>query len=235
MATTSSMTRAEEIYQRLRADIINGRHEPGSRLRVEALKEKYGASSGVLREALPRLVGQGLATFAPQQGFRVVTVSPERLEELTEARVFIETHLVRESVTAGTIEWESDLLAAHHHLARVPLFGDADEINEGWLTAHARFHRVLLEGCSNRQLRDIATQLREAAEVYRCWARTPTEHSNRDIAAEHKTICERAIERDVPGVVEALSRHINTTTHLLLNDYGRREEENKQDRGPSSP
>ncbi|MCO8305041.1 GntR family transcriptional regulator, partial [Streptomyces sp. RKCA744] len=150
MATTSSMTRAEEIYQRLRADILNGRHEPGSRLRVEALKEKYGASSGVLREALPRLVGQGLATFAPQQGFRVVTVSPEHLEELTEARVFIETHLVRESVTAGTIEWESDLLAAHHHLARVPFFGDTGEINEGWLNAHARFHRVLLEGCPNR-------------------------------------------------------------------------------------
>ncbi|GAA1087134.1 FCD domain-containing protein [Streptomyces javensis] len=124
---------------------------------------------------------RGLATFAPQQGFRVVTVSPERLEELTEARVFIETHLVRESVTTGTIEWESDLLAAHHHLARSPFAGDAGEINEGWLNAHARFHRVLLEGCPNRRLRGIAT-------------------------------------------------------HLLLNDYGRHEEEeeSEQRRGPSS-
>ncbi|WP_374104643.1 GntR family transcriptional regulator [Streptomyces sp. GESEQ-4] len=107
-----SMSRAEEIYQRLRSDILNGRLAPGSRLRVEALKGNYGASSGVLREALPRLAGQGLATFAPQQGFRVVTVSPEHLKELTEARVFIETHVVRESVTIGTIGWESDLLGS---------------------------------------------------------------------------------------------------------------------------
>ncbi|MGY4923135.1 GntR family transcriptional regulator [Streptomyces sp. 900105755] len=234
MTTTRSMTRAEEIYRRLRADILNGRHEPGSRLRVEALKDTYGASSGVLREALPRLVGQGLATFAPQQGFRVVTVSPERLQELTEARVFIETHVVQESVTAGTIEWESDLLAAHHHLARTPYFSDDGALSERWLNAHARFHRVLLEGCPNRQLRDIATQLRDAAEVYRCWARTPAEHGHRDVAAEHKMICDRAIARDVPGVVEALSQHINITTQLLLDDYGRHEEKGKEDPGPPS-
>ncbi|WP_344563537.1 hypothetical protein [Streptomyces axinellae] len=46
------------------------RHEPGSRPRVEVLEEMYGAGSGVLRAALPRLVGKGPAIFAPQQGFR---------------------------------------------------------------------------------------------------------------------------------------------------------------------
>ncbi|MEE4423361.1 hypothetical protein [Streptomyces bugieae] len=40
------------------------------------------------------------------------------------------------------------------------------------------------------------------------------------------------IARDVPGVVEALSQHINITTQLLLNDYGRHEEKGKQDPGP---
>ncbi|MFB7595011.1 GntR family transcriptional regulator [Streptomyces sp. NPDC056160] len=233
MATASPMTRAEEIYRRLRADILNGRHEPGSRLRVEALKERYGASSGVLREALPRLVGQGLATFAPQQGFRVVTVSPELLRELTEARVVIETHVVRESVTHGTVEWESDLLAAHHQLARTAFAGEDGEIEERWLSAHARFHRVLLEGCSNRKLRDIAAQLRDSAEVYRCWARTPTERGARDVAAEHKEICDRAIARDATGVVEALGRHINSTTRLLLDGCGGDEGDGPGGRGAS--
>lgn len=233
MTTARPMTRAEEIYLRLRADILNGRLEPGSRLRVEALKDRYGASSGVLREALPRLVGQGLATFAPQQGFRVVTVSTELLRELTEARVVIETHVVRESVTRGTIEWESDLLAAHHHLARTSFVGDDGEIDERWLSAHARFHRVLLEGCPNRRLRDIATQLREAAEVYRCWARTPAENSARDVAAEHKVICDRAIARDVSGTAEALGEHINRTTQLLLSAYGQGEGDGPRDHDPS--
>jgi len=216
MTRAGSTTRVEDVYQRLRADILNGRHEPGSRLRVEALKEEYGASSGVLREALPRLVGQGLATFAPQQGFRVVEVSTATLRDLTAARVVIETHVVRESLTHGTIEWESDVLAAHHNLARTPFVDENGAINERWLSAHARFHQALLDGCPNQHLRQVATQLREAAEVYRCWARRPTEHSDRDTAAEHRIICERALERDVPGTVEALRNHIELTTELLL-------------------
>ncbi|MEV0398481.1 GntR family transcriptional regulator [Actinoallomurus sp. NPDC050550] len=220
MTGARSTTRVEDVYQRLRADILNGRHEPGSRLRVEALKDHYGASSGVLREALPRLVGQGLATFAPQQGFRVVEVSPTALRDLTEARVVIETHVVRESLTHGSIEWESDLLAAHHNLARTTFTDSEGAINERWLSAHARFHQALLEGCPNRQLREMATQLRESAEVYRCWAREPAEHSGRDVAAEHKLICERAIERDVPGTVDALRDHIELTTKLMLDEHG---------------
>ncbi|WP_214410266.1 GntR family transcriptional regulator [Sphaerisporangium fuscum] len=222
MTAARSTTRVEDVYQRLRADILNGRHRPGSRLRVEALKDDYGASSGVLREALPRLVGQGLATFAPQQGFRVIEVSPAALRDLTQARVVIETHVVAESLRDGSIEWESDLLAAHHNLARAPFAGADGAINERWLSAHARFHQVLLEGCRNQRLREMATQLRESSEVYRCWAREPTEHSGRDIAAEHRLLCERAIERDVPGTVEALRDHIERTTTILLDEYGRR-------------
>ncbi|MGW4092686.1 GntR family transcriptional regulator [Nocardia sp. NPDC004750] len=219
MAHAPSTTRVEDVYLRLRADILNGRHEPGSRLRVEALKGDYDASSGVLREALPRLVGQGLATFAPQQGFRVVDVSPADLRDLTEARVVIETHVVRESLTHGTVEWESDLLAAHHNLARTPYIDANGAINERWLSAHSRFHQALLEGCPNRKLRQTATQFRDSAEVYRCWAREPTEHSDRDVAAEHRLLCERAIERDIPGTVEALRDHIELTTKLLLEAY----------------
>ncbi|GAA1959477.1 GntR family transcriptional regulator [Amycolatopsis minnesotensis] len=222
MTGARSTTRAEDVYQRLRAHILNGRHEPGSRLRVEALKDDYGASSGVLREALPRLVGQGLATFAPQQGFRVIEVAPDTLRDLTDARVVVETHVVRDSVAHGTIEWESDLLAAHHNLARTAFADEGGAINERWLTAHARFHETLLAGCANRHLREVATQLRESAEVYRCWARTSGEHSNRDVAAEHKLMCERAIERDVPGTVEVLSDHIELTTKLLLDEYRNR-------------
>ncbi|MER6759109.1 MULTISPECIES: GntR family transcriptional regulator [Amycolatopsis] len=222
MTGARSTTRVEDVYLRLRADILNGRHAPGSRLRVEALKGDYDASSGVLREALPRLVGQGLATFAPQQGFRVIDVSPDTLQDLTEARVVVETYVVRESLAHGSIEWESDLLAAHHNLARTTFADESDAINERWLTAHARFHQVLLEGCPNQHLRAVATQLRESAEVYRCWARTSSEDSHRDVVAEHRLICERAIERDVPGTVEALRDHIELTTKLLLDDYRNR-------------
>nr|BFD87230.1 hypothetical protein StreXyl84_66310 [Streptomyces sp. Xyl84] len=147
-----------------------------------------------------------------------MAVSPAALRDLTGARVVIETHVVREAVRHGTIAWESDLIAAHHHLARTAFAGEDGAINESWLSAHARFHETLLAGCPNLHLRQVASQLRDSAEVYRCWARTPTEHSPRDVPAEHKLICERAIARDAEGTAEALREHIELTTALMLEE-----------------
>jgi DNA-binding GntR family transcriptional regulator len=215
MVKTASSTRADLVYQRLRADILNGRLQPGSRLRVEALGKLYGASSGVLREALPRLAGQGLAVLAPQQGFRVVSVSIEDLMHLTEARLTIETLVLSHSLREGGTEWEASLVASHHQLSRTPQYADDGDVNEEWSAAHVRFHSALLEGCSNLRLLSITESLRDAAEVYRYWSSKPGENHHRDVAAEHKAICDCALERDVAGAVDALRAHIETTTRLV--------------------
>ncbi|MGH3277489.1 MAG: GntR family transcriptional regulator, partial [Streptosporangiaceae bacterium] len=114
-------TRADQAFQRLRADILHGRFAPGSRLRIESLSQAYGLSSGVIREALPRLVGEGLAVASPQQGVRVVSVDMEDLAQLTDAAVEVETLVLRRSLAEGSIQWESNVVASHHQLSRQTL------------------------------------------------------------------------------------------------------------------
>ena len=138
------------------------------------------------------------------------------LRHLTEARVTIETQVLRQSIEAGDSAWEADVLAAHHRLSRTPMYAANGDIDDEWASVHADYHRVLLEGCANERLRGVASSLREAAEVYRYWSKTPGEIHHRDIAAEHQQICDLALARDVDGAVEALRQHIETTTDLLL-------------------
>lgn len=226
--TAKSSTRADEVYRRLRSDILNGRLEPGSRLRVEALSETYGVSSGVLREALPRLAGQGLTVLVPQQGFRVVSVSAEDLLHLTEARVAIETLVLRQSVTLGTTEWEANLVASHHHLVRTPEYEANGDVNEEWASAHVRFHESLLAGCPNLRLRSIGESLREAAEVYRYWSSGPGVMHHRNIEAEHKAIFDRALARDADGAAIAVQDHIEATTRLLLDELETEERQGRE-------
>lgn len=216
MPAKPTSTRADEVYRRLRADILNGRLEPGSPLRMGALCEAYGVSSGVLREALPRLVGQGLVTSVPQQGFRVVSVSEEDLLHLTEARAAIETQVLRQSMASGGIEWESDVLAIGHLLNNTSYLAGNGDINEEWQDAHGKFHNALLSGCPNPHLRALAISLRDLAEVYLSWSRRPGEARSRNISAEHQEISERVLARDVDGAVAALRRHIELTAQLLL-------------------
>ena len=210
------------MHALLRRDIRSGKYPPGSRLAAAALQERYGASSGLLREVLPRLVAEGLAVAKPQRGYWVISVSPEDLRHLTEARVLIETTVLRQSIQDGDIAWESRALAAHHTLVNTAvLTADGSAVNEDWLEAHARFHSELLAGAANLRLRSLADSLRDITEVYRCWSGRSARSGERSaaaVAAEHKSLLDATLARDANLAVAELTLHIGRTTkHLLAN------------------
>jgi DNA-binding GntR family transcriptional regulator len=211
-------TRAERAYQQIRSDILTGHFLPGQRLLFTDLGSRYGTSVGVLREGLSRLAEQGLVVSQPQQGFHVTPVIPQDLQDLTEARVEIETLTFRKAMQSGDLAWESRLVAAHHVLDGTPELtaDDPQQVNEAWAIAHTEFHRVLLEGCPNRRLREIAAALRDASEVYRRWSRHLGGEQGRDIPGEHRALLKAAIDRDIPGGTALLARHIEYTTNAVL-------------------
>jgi DNA-binding GntR family transcriptional regulator len=205
-------TRAEAVFRRLRHDILTGFYAPGAKLAFAGLRGRYDASIGVLREALPRLVEQGLVTNEAQLGFRVVTVSPGSLRHLTEARCAIETLVAGQSATAGDLAWESRLVAAHHALSRSGPPG----AREQWMARHEAFHAALLAGCPNPYLIESAGRLRAIAEVYRYWSAGEAERVHRDIDGEHSAILGAALAHDAAGCARLLTSHVQRTTDLLL-------------------
>lgn len=211
-------TRAEEVYARLRADILAGRLRPGARLPFAELCSRYGTSVGVVREGLSRLTEQDLVVAEPQLGYRVKSVSSEDLKHLTNARVEIETLVLRSALSRGDLSWESDVVAAYHRLARTP-HEDAQDparMSEDWATAHAAYHATLLAGCPNPRLRAIALGLRDSAELYRRLSMPVGRGTARDIASEHQALLEAALARDPDRSTTVLSEHLQRTAQILL-------------------
>lgn len=213
---SAAPTRASVVLQRLRSDVLNGRLAPGSKLGFAELGARYNVSSGVLREVLPRLVEQGLATSEAQLGFRVIDVSVDNLTQLTDARVALETLGIREAVAHGDITWESEVVAKHHALERIGRTVTGPEISEDWLVAHEAFHLAILAGCGNTYLYDAAARLRSISEVYRCWSTPESLRTHRDIEAEHRAIMEAAVGRDADLAVGLSERHIRLTIELAI-------------------
>ncbi len=163
----AATAQADEIFRRLRVDILKGRWEPRSGLPFDELSACYGTSGGVLREVLPRLAGQSPVVSEPQPGFRVVPVSVQDLRHLTEARVAIETLALRQLVTWGAVRRELAPLAAHRTLSRTPPYGEDGLIDPEWLAAHARFPSVLVAptpGCGLSPTRRV-TRWRSAGRA----------------------------------------------------------------------
>ena len=219
MATTR--TKAERVYEVLRADILAGRLHPGARLRYAELCDRYETSTGVLREAMLRLSEQGLVKGEPQQGFQVVDLSIEDLRDLTGARVVLESLALRSALADGDIEWESRILASHHRLSRTAQYDadDPDRLSDEWVAEHAEFHRALLDGCTNRRIKEVASSLRDSAELYRRWSLPLGKGADRDVAAEHDELLQAVLDRDTDRAVQSLTNHITATSNILLDSY----------------
>ncbi len=213
----ASGTRTEQVYRRLKADILGGKVEPGSALPFARLKDDYGASMGVLREALMRLSAEGLTVNQPQFGFKVISLSLADLADLTATRCMIESKVLKDAVTHGDLEWETRVLSAHHRMERTQKFdtGDGSAVTAAWAQAHQAFHKALLSGARSQRMQAIAANLRAAAEVYRQWS-IPFEVVRRDVSAEHREILDLALARDAEQAAAALVRHLSTTRDLIL-------------------
>ena len=82
-------------YDELRAMIVDGRLAPGARVGQAELAEALGISRGSVREALRRLVGDGLVEFEVNRGFFVADLGLGRVLERLEVRLHLEPVLAR--------------------------------------------------------------------------------------------------------------------------------------------
>jgi len=219
-ATTerAASTRTESVYDELRAELLNlnGPYEPGQRLKLLDLGQRFGASLSVIREALTRLAEQGLLVATPQRGFSVRELSVPDLADLTRVRVQLETLAFRQAVREGDVAWETAIVASHHTLERTPAVGPDGLISETWAVTHRAFHQALLSGCGSPRLESITTGLRDSSELYRRWYWALTDDHARDIPAEHRALRDLAVSRDADAGVELLTEHIERAPRELI-------------------
>lgn len=206
---------SEQVYDQLREAILRGRFEPGEPLKPQELAGRYGVSLAVVREALVRVVGEGLAERLPNRGFAVPAFSARRWQEIAEARRTIEPVVLRLAIECGDLEWEARVRAAHHRLARTPLYvpEEGEYLSGAWSEAHRTFHRTLLEGCGNAVLLDTFDRMWTASELGRRWSAHHT--PDRDAADEHRQLEEAALSRDIDTAVDVLTRHLTLTAAVL--------------------
>ncbi|MBT9487940.1 MAG: GntR family transcriptional regulator [Rubrivivax sp.] len=212
-------TRATSLYDQLRSDLLGGALEPGSKLAIEALAERYETSATPLREALNRLVADGLVERREQRGFVVAGISADDLAEITQTRVWLEEIALRESIAAQSTAWEENLVLAHHRLARTPRSLSAEQFvdNPDWEPLHRAFHRALIAGCGSRWLLGFCEQLADQHHRYRRLS-APRAFSKRGVKTEHQQLVEAALAGRAAAAVALLRAHFQRTEKIIRDD-----------------
>ncbi len=202
---------------RLRADIIHCVFKPGEKLRIQSLCERYGMNASAIREALSRLVADELVDALDQKGFRVAPVSPGDLQDLTQARINIESMALKRAIEIGDPKWEGRVVAALHQLSRVP-FPARDSLQEraGWEAQHRNLHEALISGCNSKWLIGFCRVMYEQSERYRHLAAEKARPKGRNAEREHQEIVTAILEHDAKLACERLAAHFELTTKLIL-------------------
>jgi DNA-binding GntR family transcriptional regulator len=143
-------TIASQLVHRLREAILSGDLTPGSKLNLERVRESFDVSLSPLREALARLIADGLVEFEDSRGYRVAPVSLSNLEEITNLRIELESLALRNAMTSGDLAWESDVMRALHRLNRTARDPAEPESLERWEAAHSDFHLPCLPAATCR-------------------------------------------------------------------------------------
>lgn len=213
-------TRAADVLQRLRFDIISCELKPGEKLRFESLRDRYSVSFSTLREALSRLEAAGLVVSEEQRGYIVAPVSIADLEDLTDMRVLIEREALRRSIEAGDDEWEAGVLSTYYRMDRMQnRLGEKYYLSEEWAAAHGQFHLSLVKACRSPAMLQIRQTLFERAHRYRRMS-SQFRPKWRPKDVEHKMIMDATLDRDTEKALTLIERHIRETTENVIEHAG---------------
>ncbi len=84
-------TTAEEVEERLILAIALGEKQPGERITEAEVAKSLNVSRVPAREAMRKLQNYGILTAAPQRGLVVLDYSSERIQEILDLRVALES------------------------------------------------------------------------------------------------------------------------------------------------
>lgn len=88
----------ELVYHQLREDIYDWTLRPGDKLNIETIAVRLEVSTMPVRDAIRRLVADGLAVSAPHRGAWVAPFSIEHIRHTAQVRAWLEAEGIREAL-----------------------------------------------------------------------------------------------------------------------------------------
>jgi len=207
-SVTTGPSITEQVYRSLRASLLAGAYPSGSRLSEAGLAQHLNVSRGPVREALERLVQEGLVVRWPRRGTFVRCYDRTQVRELMELRRVLEVAAARLAVLRASGEDLEELQV---------LLGAADDATaagEGY-PPDQDFHRALTALAGNGEMSRVAGRVGDQLHLARVLS-TQRCGRAREAWHEHAAVLRALLERDAAAVEAALTSHLAAAEAAML-------------------
>lgn len=169
----------------IRSAIVEGRLEPGQRLKEEELARELGISRTPVREALLVLQTEGLIDASPNRGASVRAYEAADLDDLYLLRALLESFAARLAATRITDGEVAELRASNERFVALRARDDIVEL----VRENVRFHDIVLAAARSDRLAQMVRGVIQLPLVYRSYVwyspdqKLISEHYHRQLTA----------------------------------------------------
>lgn len=194
-------TLVDQVYDYLQNRIVSFSLKPGEKIDVKRLSQELSVSQTPVREALHRLVEQGLVVSKPYVGYFVVQLTPKDIQELFDLRKSLELLALKYVIENVNAEFLHDLLRRAKKLERQKsLEAFVEETRKLDEDLHLEF---LIKSSGNKWLVKFANGIIDLIKLTTCLSINP-----KAACAEHRKILEAVAKHDLEKAVFALETHL---------------------------
>lgn len=215
---TSENTLAQQCYEQIQNEIIEGILKPGEKLKVGPLKERFSIGQSPVREALSRLAAFGLVDAEENKGFRVSAISEADIRDTYSTFTRIENMALALAIEKGDDVWEASIVATLHTLG---LIENTNAFNSYtlWAERNYNFHVALISGCNSPMLLEIRRNIYMKFDRYCRMAYQITKDKLSVNHKEHKKLAEAVLQRDIKKAQALMTYHINGALEDVIKKF----------------
>ena len=207
----------DDVYNRVRADIMSLKIPPDTRITIESLARTLGVSQTPIREALSMLEAKGLVTKQHLIGYCTAPIlNRAQFEDIHEIRLLIEPYAARQAALKMSEEAIGEL---GRLLAKMRPRKDAETRSSYDLFAEqdSELHERIAQATGNPLIADSLARMHIHLHIFRlCYAGNITSNAH-----EEHEILFRAIEtRDADAAEASMRRHIQKS-HARFSQFAK--------------
>ncbi len=200
------------VAERVRAGILDGTFRPGAQLAEVELAAQLGVSRGPVREALQRLIHEGLAHAERNRGVFVVNLEVSDARDVYFVRDIVERAAAARLTDEPTAQVLTELTEVVDRMERM-----SDAPWPELVDVDLEFHRILVHAAQSPRLDRTFTTL--LAETRLCLLYTESFYPDRtELVAEHRGLIAAIRSGDHTLVAETVSEHMLAALTRLEND-----------------
>lgn len=215
MAVIKRMSLVDQVYEKIRERIVKLEVPFGSKLNVSKLQEEYGVSSTPVREALNRLLNEGLIEFENNVGASVINLEETDVVEVQELALAYEMGAARCAMQKGDLQQMADEIEDYIREYRA-----TETLLESCVCIR-KIQDVFYQNADNQRLLNKKTSINGVEDMLHTLFAMQTpgeEHKYHSGITYFEKIHEAVKNGDFTGVCDGLEGHIRwSRQHILRN------------------